>query len=423
MERPILPLELLDLTIEHFSNDRATLLAASLTCRSFHQICQRILFTAYRLSTRKAEDDPLSPPQRLLRTLETSQRLALCMHTLIVGDVSDKGNLTAQNRLFDECRRPLSLVYACAKNLKRLEINAPLSTRGWSAIPIQSGLHRHLGQILSITHLSLRNVHTVWLSWLSTFPKLEELCMERVSFTSNSRLERRFDAGSFPISPKRIRLSLSQRSLDQFLHWICSNPNKFNLESLEELSAAPDSRTYSIQSVTLYHLSRLPTKVHTTLQRLECSLIGSLNAPSLNTNSCMDLSQLSNLRFIHIDYTVHAQWQSLLLPYEALAAFAGWLEGAKFCPNLKVMTIRLKTSPHLQAIPELATILEDILVEFNIETINLIFDDKYLENPEAPHIVLEQLKGQFPRLKNLERFNLTLATPARKTQFPSYYDR
>ncbi|TFK28482.1 hypothetical protein FA15DRAFT_40468 [Coprinopsis marcescibilis] len=316
MEHPILPPELFDLVIGHLANDRATLIVASLTCRQFRHVCQRLLFTTYRLSIRKLEDDPLSPPERLLKTLETSPHLASCIHTLVVGNASDNESCESQDRLFDKLKLPL--VYAQVKKLKRLEVNGTSSFRPtWSAIPFQSGLPSNrcdLGRVLPITHLSLRKIRDVPTSWLFTFPKLEELCMDWVATTDDPRLKQEFDAGSLPICLKRIRLSTTHPTLIQL---ILNNPNTFNLEALEELSIM-ENLSNGPQGSTLSFLATLPAKAFTTLQRLEIDIDGYYLNPN-SISQVLDLRKFSSLRFLQVDW--HGSG--------SLSVLIGWLEGFK----------------------------------------------------------------------------------------------
>ncbi|TFK28483.1 hypothetical protein FA15DRAFT_753398 [Coprinopsis marcescibilis] len=366
MDHPVLPPEILDLAIGDLTNDRATLLMASLTCRRFRHTCQKMLFTTYRLSEHNLGRDPLSPPERLLKTFETFPHLASCIQTLVVCDGSDLypdyDNSEIQKRLFDACRRPLPLIYAQIKTPKRLEINAPGSSRQWSAIPVHFSL-RSKGRP---RHPAFVVVHVPQTA--GALPAVGVL---------HSQPEIPIREWRPPDLPQSCQASSTGRLADTTPPPDFNNPKKLDLESMEEL--------------TFYRDGEEATR------------------PGFPIIIFVDFRKTPQLRFLRIRIGFSTAVDD---PEQRMDSFVKWLKNVKSCPNLKVLTVRLVLDNGPNSLfPRIATLLEELFLELDIETTNLVL---------CSHFVLETSKTYFSRLKP-ESFNLTHAVHHARP-YPSYYN-
>ncbi|TFK28479.1 hypothetical protein FA15DRAFT_40407 [Coprinopsis marcescibilis] len=296
MNIPKLPVELLDLTLGFLCNDKATLVSCSLACRRFRSRCQILLFESYRLSPIDSSPnsrslDDLSSPQRLARALDTSPHLARSIKRLVFGRPSSHftPRTGREKSVYDSCRRILPQLYSELVNLERLEYNASHSGSSWLSLPKQVGLGKEqtwVGEVLPVTHLSLRDITEIPLSWFHTFPKLQEITLQEVSFTNipidggrKGGKERKSDGA--PILVKRLNLAIGGELLMQFCKWISASAS-VSAKSLEEFAIAGHfvDRQTSLRSINgLYKGSATLMKLGlSTLKRVELTVVGAVES-------------------------------------------------------------------------------------------------------------------------------------------------
>ncbi|TFK28515.1 hypothetical protein FA15DRAFT_714151 [Coprinopsis marcescibilis] len=308
-----------------------------------------------------------------------------------------------------------------------------------------------LSLALAITHLTLRGILKVPYAWLKTFPALEELFLEGVTFVKESNQTTvadtmssqhpQVEVGQRLPRIKRLKLGLSNRSWvpASFLGYI-GHSSSIPLDDLQELSL---SETLSPGPVVFNSLGFLvfiasPAEVlldrmFPNLTRLEVDIHRS--RPDLEVSNSPDwinFSHLSNLEHIQINIEIPPEDEV------RAARHVEWLgdrlqPGLVSCPKLRTLTLRFsvlqgrknavsEVSGELP--PGLATHLEKFFLGFRAaEVVELsLCVPKSAANQER----LDEFKSIFSRLEDMGpasfRLSITILKDSPVCMFPADHD-
>ncbi|TFK28488.1 hypothetical protein FA15DRAFT_753402 [Coprinopsis marcescibilis] len=429
---PTIPAEILDIILISLREDRHTLAVASTVCRRFGHLCQKLLFSRYRLADRGTRSSAAGDIQghyhvpahrRLLKTLESSPHLGPYVMSLSIGKIFDSQGRAIMSHDF---RRALALTYPRLPNLRRLEINAPKRGYDWDDLPLRVPVGQ-TNLVSAITHLTLRNIHDVPIGFSKIFPGLEELCLEQVSFVGNEWVMDIQDQVEPTISLMHLRLAIDHL----FVPWIFSVSSGISVQNLEELSIRNNFQSSIVLNFIFVQIMQEKNKsLWGTLESLELSDVGlGQSHPQMNVPETeVDLSKLTKLRNFRINAS---RLLSDTIPGSAerrIQWLTGWLEGLKACKHLQYFVCcfaeleLMEDRPYTIFKTDHAPVLEEFLLEFQ-ESLQICIKISVPERHKThrENVFIEKYADMFPRLRLLDRFEINICYST-DFAFPSYYE-